>query len=109
MKHRLYPALAGAALLVIAGTAFAADRHHPAPLRLTDAQMDGVTAGATSIGVGAGAAVGTLFSGTALAVNTAVAGPNAAAIGSVTSAAASFTPGPTAAAASALNMVLVSP
>jgi hypothetical protein len=109
MKNRILSLAAGAALVLAAGTAFAADRDHAAPVQLSDAQMDGVTAGATSIGVGAGAAVGTLFSGTAIAINTAVAGPNAAALGGVTSAAASFTPGPTAAAASALNMILVSP
>jgi hypothetical protein len=109
MKNRLFPLLAGAAILALAGTASAEDRNHPAPVRLSDAQMDGVTAGATAIGIGAGAAVGTLFSGTAILVNTAVAGPNAAAVGDVVSAAASFTPGPGAAAASALNVILVSP
>ncbi len=109
MKTTLFPLLAGAAILALSGTAFAGESNHTAPLRLSDMQMDGVTAGATAIGVGAGAALGTLFSGTAIQVNTAVAGPNAAAVGNVISAAASFTPGPSAAAASALNMILVSP
>src|SRR5690348_18349949 len=66
MKTGLLPLLAGAAILALAGTASAGDRTPSAPLRLSDAQMDGVTAGATSIGVGLGAAAGTLFSGTAI-------------------------------------------
>ena len=109
MKTGLLPLLAGAAILALAGTASAGDRTPSAPLRLSDAQMDGVTAGATSIGVGLGAAAGTLFSGTAIQIATQVAGPNAAAAGDVISAAASFTPGPSAAAVSQLQMILVSP
>ncbi|HKT20089.1 MAG TPA: hypothetical protein VJR47_18695 [Stellaceae bacterium] len=109
MKTGFLPLLAGAALLALAGTASAGDRTPSAPLRLSDAQMDGVTAGATAIGVGFGAAAGTLFSGTAIEVATQVVGPNAAAAGDVISAAASFTPGPGAAAVSQLQMILVSP
>ena len=109
MKTGLLPLLAGAAIVALAGTASAGDRTPSAPLRLSDAQMDGVTAGATSIGVGLGAAAGTLFSGTAIQIATQVVGPNAAAARAAVAAAASFTPGPSAAAVSQLQMILVSP
>ena len=104
MKKALFSLLAGVAMLGLAGAANA-----QSPVPLSNAQMDGVTAGATSIGVGLGGAFGTLFSGSAITIDTAVLGPNAAAIGDVTSAAASFTPGPGAVATSGLSIILTSP
>lgn len=109
MKDKLFSLIAGAAILGLAGVANAEDRSHQTPIQLTNAQLDGVTAGATAIGVGLGAAFGTLFSGVAIGIDTAVLGHNAAAVASVTSASASFTPGPGAAAASALSILLTSP
>jgi hypothetical protein len=104
LKTKLFSLLAGVAMLGFAGAANA-----QGPVQLSDSQMDHVTAGATSIGVGLGAALGTLFSGTTIQIDTAVAGKNAAAQGNVVSAAASFSPGPSAAAVSVLQMVLTSP
>jgi hypothetical protein len=104
MKSKLFCLLAGVALLGLAGAASAQE-----PIQLSDNQMDKVTAGATSTGIGIGAAVGTMFSGVSLEIDTAVVGHNAIAFGDVASVAASFTPGPGAAAASGLSLLLTSP
>ncbi|HLI12770.1 MAG TPA: hypothetical protein VKY65_14350 [Alphaproteobacteria bacterium] len=104
MKTRLFSLLAGVALLGLATAANA-----QSPVQLSDSQMDVVTAGATSTALGGAAAFGTLFSGNLVTLATAVNGPNAAALGDVVSIAASFSPGPGAAAASALTIVLTSP
>lgn len=110
MNTKLFSLLAGVAMLALAG---AANAQEPAqaqgPVQLTSNQMDHVTAGATSVGIGAGGAFGTLFSGTAITIATAVVGKNAAAAGDVVSVASSFSPGPGAVAGSALQIVLTSP
>ena len=104
MKSKLLSLLAAAAILGFAGAASA-----QTPVQLSNNQLDDVTAGATAIGVGLGGAFGTLFSGSAITINTQVLGANAAAAGSVTSISASFSPGPGAAAGSTLGIVLTSP
>jgi hypothetical protein len=95
--------------LLAAVTFLAAGAASAAPAQLTDKQLDGVTAGATSIVVGLGGAYGTLSSGNISTALTEVLGANAAAAASNTSIAASFTPGPGAAAISELQAVLTSP
>jgi len=57
--------VAGAALLALAGTAYAEQ-----PMQLTDKQMDGVTAGATALANAAAAAFGELFADTATQTST---------------------------------------
>lgn len=104
MKTKLLSLVASVALIGLAGSASAKDLQP-----LSNAQMDHVTAGATSITVGAGIAAGTILSGVGVTLATQVIGPNAAALGDVTSIAASFSPGPTAVAGSQLQAVLTSP
>jgi len=93
---------AAAALLLAAGVANAQ------PAQLNDSQMDNVTAGATAIIVGLGAAYGSLSAGNVSVALASVMGGNASAEASNTSIAASFGVGP-AIAASALQAVLTSP
>lgn len=104
MKSKLLSLLAGAAMFGLASAAYA-----QGPVQLTNNQLDNVTAGATATSLGFGGAVGTLFSGVAITADTGVLGANAAADGDVLSIAASFSPGPGAAAASQLTIVLTSP
>jgi hypothetical protein len=74
MRTKLCSAMLGAALLASAGHASAAE-----PLRLSDAQLDSVTGGATAVAIGAAAALGDIVSASATNVAAAVNGPNAAA------------------------------
>jgi len=59
MTKKLSSLIAGAALLALAGTAYAGQ-----PLPLSDKQMDGVTAGATAIANVAALALGEVFADT---------------------------------------------
>lgn len=104
MNMKLLSLVASVALIGLAGSASAKDLKP-----LTNAQMDHVTAGATSITVGSGIAAGTIFSGVGVSLATAVMGHNAFGAGDVKSIAASFTPGPSAFAASGISAILVSP
>lgn len=85
MKTKLFSAVAGVALLALAGAANAGE-----PVRLSDAQMDGVTAGTTAVSVGIGIAVGDLAAASVVTADTVVIGLNATATGSTTSVAASL-------------------
>jgi hypothetical protein len=103
MKTLALSLLSGGAFLAFAAGANAA------PLQLNDGQMDGVTAGATSIVVGLGGAFGTLSAGNISTAIAQVMGANALASASNTSIGASFNPGPSASAISELAAVLTSP
>jgi hypothetical protein len=59
MTKKLLSLAAGAALLALAGTAYAGQ-----PVPLSDKQMDGVTAGATALADAAGIAFGEAFADT---------------------------------------------
>jgi hypothetical protein len=104
MKIKLLSLLASVAIVGLASSASAKDLKP-----LSNTQLDKVTAGATAIVLGAGAAVGTIVSAVGVNLQTAVAGPNAAALGIVTSIGSSFSPGPTAAAVSVIQAQLTSP
>lgn len=95
--------LAGAAMLALSGVAQAQQ-----PMQLTDSQLDHVTAGASALGVFAGAAFGSAISGVTATVTTAVLGANAAASGNVLSFAGSLN-NSGAVAASGLQLTLTSP
>ena len=102
MITKFHSLAAAAALLLAAGVANAQ------PAQLNDSQMDNVTAGATSIVLGFGAAFGSLSAGNVSTAYTAAIGSNAFAIASNTSIAASLGVGP-AVAVSGLAAVLTSP
>lgn len=95
--------VAAVALLLAAGAA------HAQPAALNDSQMDGVTAGATSIVVGLGAAFGTLSAGNVSSAITQVLGANAFAVATNTSIGSSLGLGGGAVAVSQLQAVLTSP
>ena len=65
MTNKLLSLAAGAALLALAGTAYAGQ-----PVPLSDKQMDGVTAGATALANAAAAAFGEAFADTATQTST---------------------------------------
>lgn len=96
-------AFAVAAMVALAGTASAQ------PLQLTNAQLDHVTGGASSITLFGGGASGDLGALTTVTALNQVMGANAAAQADVTSIATSTIPGPGAAAASLLSVTLTSP
>lgn len=102
MIKTIYSVIAAGAILALITQAHAGQQ-------LTDAQLDNVTAGATAIGTGLGAAGGSLASGVSVNINTAVHGHSAFAIGDVTSIAASAHHGPGAFASSSLSLGVVSP
>jgi hypothetical protein len=104
MNKALYVALVGAALLGLTGAASARE-----PITLTNAQLDNVTAGAISVTLFAGGALGNLGSAVTVTGVNAVAGTSAAAAANVTSIATSTIPGPGAAAASGLVVTITSP
>ena len=104
MTKALYGALVGAAMLGFAGTASA-----QAPIQLTNAQLDRVTAGATSTTLFGGLAAGNLGAAVLVAAINTVAGSSAAAAADVTSVATSTIPGPGAVAGSALVVTITSP
>lgn len=104
MNKALYAALVGAALLGLTGAASARE-----PMQLTNAQLDNVTAGATSVTLFAGGALGNLGSAVVVTAANAVLGTNAAAAADVTSIATSTIPGPGAQAVSGLVVTLTSP
>jgi hypothetical protein len=104
MNKALYGALVGAAMLGLAGAASAQQ-----PVQLTNAQLDHVTAGATSTTLFGGLALGNLGSAVVVTAANAVAGTSAAAAADVTSIATSTIPGPGATAASGLVVTLTSP
>ena len=104
MYKALYGALVGAAMFAFAGTASAQQ-----PVQLTDAQLDGVTAGATSTTLFAGAATGNIAAAVVVGSLNLVAGTSALASSDVTSVAASTIPGIGAAAASGLVVTITSP
>jgi len=102
---KIFSALcAGVALLAFAGMANAQQ-----PMQLSDAQLDHVTAGATSNALGQLAGSGTIFASGFISLATAVAGSTAAGAGTVLMESASFSGTPTATAASALGLALTSP
>ncbi len=102
MTKTISTLLAAAAMVAFAASANAGQA-------LTDAQLDSVTAGATAIGTGFGAAGGSIGSATAINVFTAVHGHSAFATGDVASIAASAHHGPQAFAASSLSLGVISP
>jgi hypothetical protein len=65
MTHKLFSLVAGAALLALAGTAYAGQ-----PLQLSEKQMDGVTAGGVALANGASLALGELFADTVTQTST---------------------------------------
>jgi len=65
MTNKLFSFVAGAALLALAGTAYAGG-----PVPLSDKQMDGVTAGATAIANTAAIAFGEAFADTVTQTST---------------------------------------
>jgi hypothetical protein len=103
MKKALFCALAGAAMLSLAGAASAQ------PLQLTNAQLDRVTAGATSLSTFTGVVSGNISAALVLLSTNTVAGTTASAISSITGAAASTVPGIGASAADTLTVTLTSP
>jgi hypothetical protein len=88
--------------LGVAPHAFASE-----PAQLTNAQMDRISAGAAAMG--AGTAIGTLFSGIVVTITTQTAGADVFVAGEINSVAASFLPGPQGGAASFLGIGLTSP
>lgn len=104
MTKALYCAIAGAAMFGFVGTASAQQ-----PVQLTNADLDSVTAGATSTTLFGGLAAGNLGAAVVITALNTVVGTNAAAAADVTSVATSTTPGPGAVAASALTVTLTSP
>lgn len=75
MTNKLSSLIAGAALLALAGTAYAGQ-----PLPLSDKQMDGVTAGATALANAAALALGEIeaVTVTQTSTNTVTVGPRIA-------------------------------
>lgn len=71
MTNKLFSLVAGAALLALAGTAYAGQ-----PQRLSDGQMDGVTAGGTALADAAALALGEVLSDTATQTSTNVSTAN---------------------------------
>lgn len=65
MKKQAFALLAGGALLAFASTVYAAE-----PMRLTDNQMDKVSAGSTAIANAANVAIGEAFADTASQTST---------------------------------------
>jgi hypothetical protein len=65
MTNKLFSMAAGAALLALAGTAYAGQ-----PQQLSDRQLDGVTAGGTAIANGASLALGEVLADTATQTST---------------------------------------
>jgi len=104
MTKVLHCALAGVAVLTFASAAFAQE-----PTRLSNAQLDSVTAGATSTTLFAGGALGNLGSAVGVIAINQVSGTSAAAAADVTSIASSTKPGPGAQAVSALVTTITSP
>lgn len=104
MTKTLSALFTGVAVLAFAGMANAQQ-----PMQLSDAQLDHVTAGATSTAAAALAGSGTIFASGFINLATAVAGTTAAGTGTVLMESASFNGTPTANAASALALALTSP
>lgn len=65
MTNKLFPVVAGAVLLALAGTANAGQ-----PLQLTNGQMDKVTAGGTALADAAAVSLGELFADTVTQTST---------------------------------------
>jgi hypothetical protein len=65
MTKKFFSLVAGAALLALAGTAYAGQ-----PLSLSDKQMDGVTAGATALANAAALALGEVLADTTTQTST---------------------------------------
>jgi hypothetical protein len=97
MKTKLISAVAGAALLAVAGVANAEE-----PVRLSDAAMDSVSAGAFAVDTQIAAALGGALAVTASVSNTTVVPGWALAFGSATGLAGS-TVGPAASASSSTS------
>jgi len=70
MTKKLSSLVAGAALLALAGTAYAGQ-----PVPLSDNQMDGVTAGATALANAAALALGEVLANTNTQTSTDAVGP----------------------------------
>lgn len=104
MTKTLSALFAGVTVLAFAGMANAQQ-----PVQLSDAQLDHVTAGATSSALGGLAGSGTIFASGFMSLATAVAGTTATGTGVVLMESASFNGTPTATAASALGLALTSP
>jgi cytochrome c biogenesis protein CcdA len=105
---RIRDALSVAAVLVgCAGATNAQD-----VVRLSDAQLDAYTAGASATASGDGLAIGRLSADTRVSVASAVGSPspgNGFAVGEVTAAASSPAAGPSAIASSSLTLSLTLP
>ena len=65
MTNKFFSLVAGAALLALAGTAYAEQ-----PMQLSDKQMDGVTAGANATANAAALALGEVFADTVTLTST---------------------------------------